>query len=221
MASRRRPSSALRLAAIGAVAILACVRVSGQAPATAANPYGLDPYRPSDAELLRRYGSVLVAQTPLGEIRKLDPYKPSDAALLRELGGGIPLWGWWYPPTPFSGPLMLPSAASAEQDRPQINIFVGQPPSDALTAIGTPASPSLPREIVTVLRPDTNDGVWINYDNARWISAGQAVAFDEGTFTRIGQYNGFPVFRRQGSSDEVIYLPTRKDRVSPYRLKGK
>jgi hypothetical protein len=35
--------------------------------------YGLDPYKPSDAELLRKYGSVLATRTPLLDLRRLDP----------------------------------------------------------------------------------------------------------------------------------------------------
>jgi hypothetical protein len=214
-----RRNSAFRPAAACFLAILlACASASGQGLAPSQNPYALDPYRPSDADLLRRYGSVLLAQTPLAEIRKLDPFNPSDAALLRELGGGIPLWGLWYPP--FPGPLVFPSAASATGERPQINIFIGQLPPEAVTS-GAAPSPSLPKEIITAIRPDSNDGVWIEYGNARWISSGQAVAFDDTAFMQIGEYNGFPVFQRRDGSGEVIYLPTRKDRVAPYRLKGR
>ena len=78
-------------------------------PASAQNqyPYGLDPYNPSDAALLRNYGATLVAQTPLLELRKLDPYNPHHAALLRQLGGAMPLWGMWYPPF-LSAPTFAP-----------------------------------------------------------------------------------------------------------------
>ena len=64
-----------------------------QAPAPTTHPYGFDPYKPSDAALLRDFGATLVAHTPLQELRRLDPYKPSEAALLRQLGGAFPLWG--------------------------------------------------------------------------------------------------------------------------------
>jgi hypothetical protein len=89
----------MRLTAIAIfVTLLAVVPASGQSPASAQLPYGLDPYKPSDAALLRQYGDTLLAQTPLLELRKLDPYIPSHAALLRQLGGGLPLWGLgWYP----------------------------------------------------------------------------------------------------------------------------
>ena len=39
-----------------------------QTPAPSQHPYGLDPYKPSDAFFLRNYGAALVAQTPLLEL---------------------------------------------------------------------------------------------------------------------------------------------------------
>ncbi len=96
------PSS--RVAIVIALTLLTVVSAAAQAPATDQHPYGLDPYKPSDAALLRDYGGTLVAQTPLLDLRNLDPYKPSQAALLREIGGALPLWGIaWYPgPMPAS-----------------------------------------------------------------------------------------------------------------------
>ena len=44
-----------------------------QTPTPVQHPYGLDPYTPREAELLRKYGGVLAAQTPLLELRRLDP----------------------------------------------------------------------------------------------------------------------------------------------------
>jgi hypothetical protein len=84
-----------------------------QTPTPVQHPYGLDPYKPSDAELLRRYGGVLTAQTPLFELRRLDPYTPSHAALLRALGGAMPLWAIWYPGSPSRTPVPTTDATSA------------------------------------------------------------------------------------------------------------
>ena len=214
---------AQRLLGVVTVAALACTPVLGQGPAPVEYPYGLDPYEPTDAELLRRYGSVLVAQTPLLELHKLDPYKPSHAALLRDLGGAIPLWVLWYPPGPIPAsltpfPMTTGATGSAQVG---ITILVGQLPPDAgRTAPSVPA-PLPTQEVVTALRPETNDGMWISYAGARWISAGPAVRFDESRFMRIGQYDGFPVFRPRDAGDDVIYLPTRRDLVAPYRLKSR
>jgi hypothetical protein len=97
-----------------------------QTPAPVPHPYGLDPYKPSDAELLRKYGSLLATQTPIRELRRLDPYKPSHAALLRAVGGAIPLWAIWYPValpraplTPF--PAKVPTSPRGNDGRPCSN----------------------------------------------------------------------------------------------------
>jgi hypothetical protein len=210
------------------VMLVAAVPASGQTsepeaePAPAEHPYGLDPYNPSDAALLREYGVTLVAQTPLAELRKLDPYKPSHAALLRQLGGGIPLWGWaWYAPgpaplTPFSPVALTPSPAAPTGDlferRSRARDVESSPPPDA---VGPPLSTS----IATLRKPVSNDGVWILYQQQTWISAGPPVPYDEADFQRVGEYGTFPVFKRTGASGEVIYVPTRRGLMAPYRLK--
>ena len=92
-------------------ALLAATPAAAQTVVPELQPYGLDPYKPSDAAILRTYGGTLVQQTPLLELRQLDPYKPSHAALLRQIGNGIPQWSHfsWYPNAPVPAPLMLPA----------------------------------------------------------------------------------------------------------------
>ena len=111
--------------------------VAAQGLAPEPRPYGLDPYKPSDAALLRNYGAALVAQTPLLQLSELDPYKPSHAALLRQIGGAMPLWSHlsWYPTAPAHAPLMtVPNSAS----------LATQPGSGGLVIVipGTPQRPS-------------------------------------------------------------------------------
>ena len=213
---------AWRFVSAVALFVLLCAPAARAQSAVSVYPYGLDPYNPSDAWWLRQYGSVLVAQTPILELRQLDPFKPSEAALLRALGGGIPLWALWYPPAPMPVPLtpfsmagdVLPSGSATN-----IFIVVGQPPSGVTSAAPVSAPPPSPGAVVTALRPESNDGLWINYAGRRWVSAGAAVPFDESLFMQTGQYNGFPVFTRRQSSDQVIYLPTRGNLVAPYRIR--
>jgi hypothetical protein len=101
------------LAIVATIALCPFGLASAQTPTPIQHPYGLDPYKPSDAQLLRTYGAVLATQTPLIELRKLDPYKPSQAALLRALGGAIPLWAISCPlaPAPASLTPFSPTAA--------------------------------------------------------------------------------------------------------------
>ena len=79
---------------LGVAALLSATPAQAQQRGTttdAARPFGLDPYKPSDAKILRELGPTLVTQMSASEIQKLDPYKPTDAALLRQMGGGIPV----------------------------------------------------------------------------------------------------------------------------------
>ena len=222
----------MRLTAVAIiVTLLAVAPAEGQTPAPAPAPepapveypYGLDPYNPSDAALLREYGVTLVSQTPLSELRKLDPYKPSHAALLRQLGGGIPLWGWaWYaspgpaPLTifPTAGVMSLPADTVRDYPRRQ-----GRTRADGSAPAPDPAGPRPATNIATLRKPESNDGVWILFGQQKWISAGPPIPFEESAFQRIGEYGAFPVFRRTRASGEIIYVPTRKGLMAPYRLK--
>ena len=71
--------------------------------------------------------------------------------------------------------------------------------------------------ILTPTFPENNDGVWLRFDNARWVSSGRAEARTD-AFMQVGTYGGFPVLRRPG--DDQIYVPTRNGLVAPYRRKG-
>jgi hypothetical protein len=185
-------------------------------------PYGLNPYNPFDAEILRNYGSVLVAQTPLSELRKLDPYDPTQAALLRSLGGGIPVWAPWYLPGPAPASVSPFTNAAAAPSPNVIVLLVGELPVAAEPPSAPPITAptaAVPGGVATLLQPEGNDGVWIQYAGQRWIAGGAAVPLEPSAFVRIGEYGRFPVFRRAGDGEDVIYLPSRQDLVAPYRLK--
>lgn len=75
--------------------VVVLVGTFGVTEAQSPRPFGLDPYKPSDAALLRIYSGALMSQARIEDVRQLDPYKPSDAALLREIGRGVPLVPMW------------------------------------------------------------------------------------------------------------------------------
>jgi hypothetical protein len=130
--------------------LLAAVPAAAQTVVPELHPYGLDPYKPSDAAILRSYGGTLVAQTPLLELRQLDPYKPSHAELLRQIGNGIPQWSHfsWYPNAPVPAPLMLPStppamgAAAQPGAKPGNAVIILVPPGGQ--SVSPRISPPLP-----------------------------------------------------------------------------
>ena len=93
----------------------------------------------------------------------------------------------------------------------------------AVTTSAIVAAPTLPApvrtSIGTAVRPQSNDGVWVSYLGEKWVSAGGPVPLTPAEFRRVGSYNGLPVFARQGTVDQVIYLPAREGLIAPYRLK--
>jgi len=70
---------------------------------------------------------------------------------------------------------------------------------------------------ISVRRPDNNDGVWIRFDGATWVSGGVAEP-RTAAFTPVGEHRGFPVFRKAGEGN-AIYLESRDGVLAPYRRK--
>lgn len=128
----------------------------------------------------------------------------------------------------------LPAAAVAPTDVPQpaigaVSAFTpdaGAPAANQTfvqAATSVPAAPTaiLPREgpVATLMRPESNDGVWISFRGERWLSAGAAVVLTDTEFVQTGAYVGFPVYARRNVREDMIYVPTRGGLVAPYRLK--
>jgi hypothetical protein len=80
------------------------------------------------------------------------------------------------------------------------------------------AAPSGSAPMVSITRPEGNDGVWIHFQGVRWVSAGAAVPLRPSEFRAIGNYEGFPVFVRK-DQEKTIYLPTRGGLVAPYKAR--
>lgn len=207
-------------AVVFTLTLVAAVPASGQT-APDAHPYGLDPYKPSDAALLRSYGVTLLSQTPLPELSRLDPYKPSHAALLRQLGGALPLWGLAWYPLQAAGPV-LPLQLRGSPETPVTVLVARREDRERASAYDMPAAgPPSPTRMGTLRRPEGNDGVWITFDGRRWVSAGKAIPLDEAAFERVGEHESFPVYRRQHARDDTIYIPTRNGLIAPFRPKSR
>ena len=75
-----------------------------------------------------------------------------------------------------------------------------------------------PRPLVTVARPSGVNGAFIEFNDARWYSAGPAVTLDS-SFTRVGEYRTFPVYARTGGNGSMIFVPVTIDArtlLTPY-----
>ena len=197
--------------AVSAV-LLAAGSVSAQEQA-GAHPYQLDPYKPSEAALLRSYGATLVSETPLSELKQLDPYKPSHAALLR-LGGALPVWFVWSE-WPVTAP--FPVARRSDERRPPHARPHGYARPDRQIDEPAASPPLSPTAIATLRRPESNDGVWIDFDGRRWLADGRAVPLVEGRFTRVGERGGHPVYRETAGASDRIFIATADDLVAPFR----
>jgi hypothetical protein len=109
-------------------------------------------------------------------------------------------------------PRPIGAIAAAELSSPFVP--AGSAGIDSAQAMETARSPGAP--MVSVTRPETNQGVWIHYHGMKWVSAGPAVLLRAAEFRAIGRYEGFPVFVRP-NEEKTIYLPTRAGLVAPYK----
>ncbi|HEY6506939.1 MAG TPA: hypothetical protein VIY56_02945 [Vicinamibacterales bacterium] len=91
-------------------------------------------------------------------------------------------------------------------------------PAIAAPAALVSAPPFLAKIIISPTRAENNDGVWLQFDNQRWVVGGRAQVRTP-DLQQVGTIAGFPVLRRTGEGD-VIYLPTGEGLVAPYRRKG-
>lgn len=76
-----------------------------------------------------------------------------------------------------------------------------------------------PRPLITIAKPSGVNGVFVEFDNARWYSTGPTLELDSG-YMRIGEYRSFPVYARAGGDTSMIFIPVTTDAgtlLTPYR----
>lgn len=72
--------------------------------------------------------------------------------------------------------------------------------------------------LLTARVPEGLNDAFLEFRDRRWFSSGPAVELEAGTFTRIGEYHGFPVYRRSGD-ESTIYVTVSKSAeqlIAPY-----
>jgi len=91
-----------------------------------------------------------------------------------------------------------------------------------LTALPNEAPPrttSLPQRtlVESIRRPRGINGVWLEFEGARWYNDGPAVSYSPERFTQIGDCGGFPVYRESNGKNDAIWIPAVKDGpVAPF-----
>lgn len=83
-------------------------------------------------------------------------------------------------------------------------------------APATPAAPPAPTTMQSVQRPAGTDGIWIEFDGARWYNAGAAVSYNPQRFSPIGNYRGFPVYRDAANPDRIYVTVVPNGPVAPF-----
>lgn len=63
----------------------------------------------------------------------------------------------------------------------------------------------------SVRRPESNAGVWIDYEGVRWFADGAAVPYDPSRFEPAGSYRGFPAYRVRGGEAGRIFVTVVPD----------
>ena len=66
-------------------------------------------------------------------------------------------------------------------------------------------------------RPNGPNGVWLDFNGARWYADGAAASFAPDRFEPVGQYRGFPVYRDKAAAANEIWVQVVKDGpLAPY-----
>jgi hypothetical protein len=86
---------------------------------------------------------------------------------------------------------------------------------------GSAVMPERTRPRRTVMTPVENgvaNGVWLEFNGARWYSDGAASSFSAERFEPVGEYRGFPVYRDKTGNTNDIWVSVVKDGpLAPYR----
>lgn len=96
---------------------------------------------------------------------------------------------------------------------------VGSPrPWQATSTIRVRAVPAQRTAVNYVRRPTGNDGVWIEFEGARWFSSGRAESYNADRFQPVGSYRGFVVYRdTMGDRGDPIFVTVVPDGpLAPY-----
>jgi hypothetical protein len=83
---------------------------------------------------------------------------------------------------------------------------------------GVPEQPYPLGPLVSAQLPAGLNGMFVEYQDRRWFISGPAVELEPSQFTRIGDYRGFPVYRR-GDDEKTIYVTVARGArglIAPY-----
>lgn len=161
----------------------------------------MKPYeRRRTGDLIGTTGSTLPAAPVLGPYEP-GPYEPLPTGIVQAPAPPVraaPVLGTDYPP-----PVGAPPAGT---------------PETAPTAGTVPDPP--PGPLVTAREPEGLQAIFVEFQDRRWFGSGSAVELVSAPFTRIGDYRGFPVYRRSDDETTIYIAVTRTaDVVAPFTVR--
>jgi hypothetical protein len=74
------------------------------------------------------------------------------------------------------------------------------------TVLSAPPRPDR-TAVESILKPESNLGIWIEFQGAKYYSAGDAVTYSPNRFVKAGEYHKTPVYREITGSPDLIYVP--------------
>jgi hypothetical protein len=122
------------------------------------------------------------------------------------------------PPMAASPMQFDPMLARSVPDAAPLETARIQSPGTSGRVAGAPAVASKP----IVRRPRAANGVFVEFDGARWFSSGPAASFDARDLTRVGELHGLPVYAAPGRGG-TIFVPVAEglDLVAPYSKRAR
>lgn len=121
-----------------------------------------------------------------------------------------------------SFPVESPSVPAARERVVTGDVAVGTAGTIVPRAVSDAAvlpAPARPRRtVITPVARGAANGVWLEFNGARWYSSGLSASFDPDRFVPMGEYHGFPVYRDKISGSDEIWVSVVKDGpLAPYR----
>ena len=77
-------------------------------------------------------------------------------------------------------------------------------------------TPARPKLADSAQRPSGPNGVWLDFNGARWYADGAATSFAPDRFEPVGQYRGFPVYRDKAAANEIWVQVVKDGPLAPY-----
>ena len=163
-----------------------------------------------------------IVYVPLaGKVMK--PYERRRAGdIAGTVGSTIPSFPVVHTPEPGEPALPAQAPAPPTQIAPSIGTVAVIAVAPTASVVPEPASTTgtvpPPGPLASARKPEGLDGLFLEYRDRRWFSSGKAERLDPTQFTAIGDYRGFPVYRK-ADDERTIYVAVARgagELIAPY-----